>query len=454
MAASASSAVTVDLNADLGEGVGDDAAILEVVTSTSIACGGHRGDAASMREAVRLAHARGVVVGAHPSYVDREGFGRRRLDVAPDLLLAQVLAQVRDLETHARAVGTRVRFLKAHGALYNVAMVDDGVARLVLEVAERALPETLPVLGLPGSVLARLAAERGVPFAAEAFADRGYAADGTLLPRGEPGALLTEPAEIAARVPALAERARTICVHGDSPDALALARAARDGLAAAGWRCARSSSPTPMRSRCYGERDVLVDVASAAVAHVLAEQLRGREGVLDVVPAARTLLVRCAEPAEALDLAAELAEKDEPAADVGPGGGREVVIEVVYDGQDLARVADLAGLGVDEVIRRQTGATYTAAFAGFAPGFCYLEGLDPALATPRLDVPRTRVPAGSVAVAAGMTAVYPRASPGGWNLLGRTDAVLFDLERETPALIEPGDRVRFVDLTARRRGRA
>nr|WP_284252516.1 allophanate hydrolase subunit 1 [Litorihabitans aurantiacus] len=209
-----------------------------------------------------------------------------------------------------------------------------------------------------------------------------------------------------------------------------------------------------MRSRCYGERDVLVDVASAAVAHVLAEQLRGREGVLDVVPAARTLLVRCAEPAEALDLAAELAEKDEPAADVGPGGGREVVIEVVYDGQDLARVADLAGLGVDEVIRRQTGATYTAAFAGFAPGFCYLEGLDPALATPRLDVPRTRVPAGSVAVAAGMTAVYPRASPGGWNLLGRTDAVLFDLERETPALIEPGDRVRFVDLTARRRGRA
>lgn len=231
---SGTSVDSVDLNADLGEGVGDDAAILDVVTSTSIACGGHRGDAASMREAARLAHARGVVIGAHPSYVDHAGFGRRRLDVESAVLLGQVLAQVRDLETQARAVGTRVRFLKAHGALYNTAMVDDGVARVVLEAARSALGEVLPVLGLPGSALQRVADEAGVPFVAEGFADRAYATDGTLVPRSEPGAVLGDPAAVRARVPELAARVRTVCVHGDSPDAVVLARAARDGLVGAG----------------------------------------------------------------------------------------------------------------------------------------------------------------------------------------------------------------------------
>lgn len=226
--------VSVDLNADLGEGVGDDAAILDVVTSTSIACGGHRGDAASMREAARLARDRGVVIGAHPSYVDHAGFGRRRLDVAPETLLTQLLGQVRDLEAQATAVGTRVRFLKAHGALYSTAMVDDDVAHVVTETARSALGEVLPVLGLPGSVLQRVAAENGVPFVAEGFADRAYAEDGTLVPRSEPGALLTDPDAVAGRVPQLARRVRTLCVHGDSPGAVLLARAARDGLADAG----------------------------------------------------------------------------------------------------------------------------------------------------------------------------------------------------------------------------
>jgi len=193
---------------------------------------------------------------------------------------------------------------------------------------------------------------------------------------------------------------------------------------------------------------VLVDVSSVAVAHALATRVAGRAGVLDVVPAARTLLVRCADERVAVEVESELSSRDEP--DVGStataGSGREVAIEVVYDGEDLPAVAAGAGLTSAEVIARHTGATYTAAFAGFAPGFVYLSGLDPVLATPRLAVPRTRVPAGSVALAADMTAVYPRSSPGGWNLLGRTRAVLFDLARPRPALIEPGDTVRFVAM--------
>lgn len=225
---------SVDLNADLGEGMGSDAAILDVVTSASIACGGHRGDPASMREAVRLALARGVVIGAHPSYVDAAGFGRRRLDVAPSVLLAQLQAQVGALAQAAAAEGGAVRFLKAHGALYNTAMVDDDVAGVVLEAAVTSLDDVLPVLGLPGSALERLAARRGVPFVPEAFADRASTPDGTLVPRTEPGAVLTDPDAVAARVAGLASGARTVCVHGDSDGALALARAARAGLERSG----------------------------------------------------------------------------------------------------------------------------------------------------------------------------------------------------------------------------
>lgn len=197
-----------------------------------------------------------------------------------------------------------------------------------------------------------------------------------------------------------------------------------------------------MRSRRYGERDVLVDVAGVLAAHALASRTVDLPGVVDVVPAARTLLVRCADEATASALAARLADEEEPAAGP-PAPGREVVVEVVYDGKDLAVVAATAGLTTAEVVARHTGATYRADFTGFAPGFVYLSGLDPVLATPRLATPRTRVPAGAVALAADMTAVYPRSSPGGWNLLGRTDAVLFDLSRPRQALIEPGDTVRF-----------
>ena len=234
-AAQPSRNLVLDLNADLGEGMGSDAAILDIVTSASIACGGHRGDEASMRIALTLAKDRAVAVGAHPSYLDWEGFGRRRLEVEPRVLADQVLQQVRALHEVAEDVGVRIAFLKAHGALYNVAMIDDGVASLVLDVAEQALASVLPVLGLRGSRLQSLAVERGVPFVLEAFSDRVSQPDGTLRPRTEPGAVLTDPLEVARLAPIQATRAETLCVHGDGPHALALAQAARQGLLAAGY---------------------------------------------------------------------------------------------------------------------------------------------------------------------------------------------------------------------------
>jgi KipI family sensor histidine kinase inhibitor len=174
--------------------------------------------------------------------------------------------------------------------------------------------------------------------------------------------------------------------------------------------------------------------------YAAAVRARGDPAVIDVVPAAATVLVTLTTPDPAFaqwltTLRAPVREREED---------RGVEVPVVYDGADLAHVAATTGMTTEEVVRRHTAAVYTCAFCGFAPGFGYLEGLDPALHLPRRSTPRTSVPAGSVAIAAGYAAVYPSASPGGWHLLGRTDLALWRTDREQPALITPGTRVQFV----------
>lgn len=235
IAPSGAASPAIGLNADLGEGAGSDEELLDVVTAASIACGGHAGDEHSMRLAVAGAAARGVAVGAHPSYLDRPGFGRTDLDVAVPVLRRQLLDQVRGLGRVADEAGVPVSHLKAHGALYNAAMVREDLAQLLVEVAATALTRPLPVLALPGSVLAEVARGGGIPLVREGFADRAMRADGTLVPRSEPGAVLHDAGEVRARMAELAPLVDTICVHGDTPGALLLARAARDGLREAGY---------------------------------------------------------------------------------------------------------------------------------------------------------------------------------------------------------------------------
>ncbi|WP_134766308.1 5-oxoprolinase subunit PxpA [Nocardioides sp. 1609] len=226
--------MTVDLNADLGEEVTDDAALLAVVTSANVACGYHAGTEAIMRAVCAQAVERGVAVGAQVSYADRAGFGRVALDVAGEVLREQVADQVGVLTAIARAAGTDVRYVKAHGALYHRTMDDEEQAAAVL-----AGSGALPVLGMPGVLLDRAAAA-GRRVVLEGFPDRGYGADGRLLPRDRPGALVTDGATVAARAvelagpPAPRRPVASVCVHGDSPDAVAHAVACRTALEAAG----------------------------------------------------------------------------------------------------------------------------------------------------------------------------------------------------------------------------
>jgi UPF0271 protein len=242
----------IDLNADLGESLGvwslgDDAAMLDVVTSANVACAFHAGDPVTLRRTCAAAVDRNVTIGAQVGYRDLAGFGRRFIDVTPEDLFADVIYQIGALHGIARVTGGRVAYVKPHGALYNaVVHHEDQAAALVEAVAD--YDSTLPIVGLPGSALLRRAAEAGLPVIAEAFADRAYTPEGRLVQRGQPGAVLHDVDEVARRVVRLAREGRvravdgtdvdikadTVCLHGDTPGAVAMGRAVREALESAG----------------------------------------------------------------------------------------------------------------------------------------------------------------------------------------------------------------------------
>ncbi|MET0767913.1 MAG: 5-oxoprolinase subunit PxpA [Aeromicrobium sp.] len=228
----------IDLNADLGESwerwrSGEDVLLLDVVTSANVCCGAYAGDAELMRVTCEAAVARGVAIGAQVGYPDRDTFGRTFVDMAPAELTREVVDQVRTLDEIARAAGGTVAYVKPHGALYN-AIVDHAEQAHAVVTAMTLLDRPLPLLGLPGSRALALAEAAGLPVVHEGFADRAYTAEGRLVPRAEPGAVLDDPEAAAAQAVRLLGDVASICVHSDSPGALALARAVRTALERAG----------------------------------------------------------------------------------------------------------------------------------------------------------------------------------------------------------------------------
>mgnify|MGYP001811855815 FL=1 len=241
---------SIDLNADVGEGLDEaDAAILPLITSANIACGGHAGDLRTMRATVALAVEHGVGIGAHPGYPDREGFGRREIDISTTDLRASVLGQLQALAAVVAEAGARITHVKPHGLLYNRAAADPVLARLLAEVVYRWDPGVV-LVGLAGSHSLVAGREAGLIVVAEGFADRAYEPDGSLRPRSRPGALHQDPADVAAQAVAIARdgqvlledggsvavAAQTLCLHGDEPGAVDNARAVRAALTEAGVR--------------------------------------------------------------------------------------------------------------------------------------------------------------------------------------------------------------------------
>jgi len=237
----------LDLNADLGEGIGNDEAMLELVSSANIACGGHAGDHITMVVALRAAKARGVTVGAHPGFADPENFGRRRLVLPPQELDDTVRRQVRDLAELAVEEGVALKYVKLHGALANMAAEEASIAAVSFAACE-GLVRGLGILAIDNSAQVEVAETMGFPVVREAYADRAYLGNGLLMPRSEPGAVIHDAGFIAKRAVRLAQTgeivaadgsviqtdAKSLCIHGDNPEAVAIARQVRTALEAAG----------------------------------------------------------------------------------------------------------------------------------------------------------------------------------------------------------------------------
>jgi len=248
--------IIIDLNADLGEGSGrsrlsEDAILLDLVSSANIACGFHAGDSTTMRDTVRAAKERGVSIGAHPSYPDIPGFGRRELGLPASEIARHVEFQVRVLSDVCSAEGARLYYVKPHGALYNRAVRDERAAVAIAQVIAKVNPG-LSLLGLPSSEMSRAAERAGIQFINEAFVDRAYRKDGTLVSRDEPDAVIHDVESAAERALTLVRmhsisaqdgsvvriHAQSLCVHGDNPDAAAMLRHLRAKLQAAGAKIA------------------------------------------------------------------------------------------------------------------------------------------------------------------------------------------------------------------------
>ena len=510
----------IDLNADLGEGVGDDEALLDIVTSANIATGAHAGGGAVLTRAVADAARRGVGIGAHPSYRDRAGFGRAshlavlHRDVsARSLLAGDLVAQILVVAREAEGQGVALAHVKAHGSLYNEAVRDPVAAQVVADAvlgAEHTLGYRVAVLTQPGGELATLASRRGMTVLGEGFADRGYLSTGQLVGRSEPGAVLSDIESMVAQAldlagghvtpidgPRSAVAVDSLCVHGDTPGAVAAARAIREALEAQGWEVVapggRPATAVPARTpgqqdmdnddrsgdpvviRAFGDRALLVEPGGSSPSGTpwvlrVAARARRRWPQATVVPGLASVLVAFDRPSERPD------PRDDPDAlsrDGGPGGrarsgrgegamdkgadrvpgdlapevSRLHTLPTRYDGPDLADVAAALHLPPVEVVRRHRAALWTVAAVGFSPGFGYLTTTDPLFAAVgRRADPRPKVPRGSVGLAAQMCAVYPSATPGGWQLIGSTSAELFDVTAEHPALLRVGDRVEFVEV--------
>ena len=490
----------IDLNADLGEGMGDDRALLSIVTSANVATGAHAGGGELLRETVAAAVAAGVSVGAHPSYRDRTGFGRRSmlatLRAEPSgvrRLVADLAAQVLLVCAETERWGVPLAHVKAHGALYNDAVRDERAADLLVEAVEEASRQCgydLAVLTQPTGALAGRGRAAGLRVLDEGFVDRAYDSSGALVGRDRAGAVHVEVSTMVAQALGLAHgrvhavdgssldlSVDSLCVHGDTLGAVRAAREVRAALEADGWMLRPPELPSaghpPLSARLraagpadsvpavsidpFGDQAVLVrpgDGTHAGTDWILRMSRAAARTLPDaiVLPGLDSVLVETGpEPGardsirrlEAALLATAISSAEAPAA-VGPSADRQHLIGVRYDGPDLAEVAEAAGVSVAELVSRHSATTWRVAAVGFSPGFGYLTSPDPLFdGLPRRVDPRRRVPAGSVALAAGMCAVYPSASPGGWQLIGSSSVPLFSAEQTPPALLAAGDTVRF-----------
>ena len=456
----------IDLNADLGEGAGNDRALMPYLSSANLSCGEHAGSPDDIRETARLALERGLRIGAHPGYPDRENFGRRSIQLDDEQLRATLQKQVKWLKSLVESLGGKLTHVKPHGALYNDIAFDRAKAQIVAQAIHDIDPG-LVFVGLANSPCLEVARELGLPILGEFFADRSYTADGRLVGRDQPHALIHDAQHCLQRVRQLVERstvttetgselpvdAGTVCLHGDSEQAIAFAAAlANDPIL-------KGAAPSRLRYHPLGdsafsirfEQKISPQVHRAVQSLAEAIAREGIPGLIECVPSYAEIVVHYnPQLLPYRSLLQRLKASESQLAPDEPPSANVIEIPVCYEppyAPDLEHVARHNDLTTDQVIALHSNPSYRVYMLGFTPGFPYLGGLDPRLATPRQEKPRLRVEAGSVGIAGEQTGIYPIASPGGWQVIGRSPFPLFAPESAKPFPIEPGDHIRFKPIS-------
>ena len=447
----------IDLNADLGE-LDDgslDAALMPFISSCNIACGAHAGNLEAIQRTVRLAKQHGVAIGAHPGYPDYGNFGRISMEFQTLELCKLIRDQIFLLKKVTEAEGAALAHVKLHGALYNDLAFDYPRSLAVAKNIASIDPE-LRFIVFSNSETARAVEDSGLVAVHEVFADRAYTDEGRLVPRSEPGAVLYKEADGLRQ----AERflcgasgliADSICVHGDNPSAIQFVSNLRNFFLDRKVKVGPAGDLTFTFVR-LGERSLLAQlparISKSTHRRIRSLQLalEDMEGVEELVPCYAELKIDFDPEVISFDeLQSQVQSLELQSIDLPDP--RLIEVPVLYDEEGLKRVAQHNGLSEDEVIRLHSESPVLVYMLGFSPGFAYMGGLNAKLSTPRLETPRTSVPAGAVGIAGNQTGIYPVESPGGWNIIGLTPLKLFDPTAGKPFLFEPGDEVRFIPIS-------
>jgi len=400
----------VNINCDLGEGLGNDAELMPYLHSCNIAGGGHAGDAQSVSSTVSLAIANNVRIGAHPSFPDRQNFGRAKMSISAGDLFDSLVAQIELVRDECLKQGVQLNHVKAHGALYNL-MCEDAELQKTVEDAICCVDSDLPIYAPLLFKSTRLKVVR------EGFADRGYQEDGGLLHRGKEGALITDAAQALSQS-RLLSNIDTLCVHGDNPSALEVVK---------------SLSQRLVKYLSYGDDHYLIQWPQKIHPDILWAVLAAKEALRIEFPDAKLVHAYCSLLVQHRDL--DKIKQVIEASEIIEVVGKIHHVEVDYAVAELAAAVELSA---DDVISLHSAPEYLIYFLGFLPGFPYLGGLNPRLHLPRLAQPKQSIDAGSVAIGGQQTGIYPQQSPGGWHVIGHTDFELL------PTPFAAGDRIKFI----------
>ncbi|MEM6685267.1 MAG: 5-oxoprolinase subunit PxpB [Bacteroidota bacterium] len=457
------------INCDVGEGVDNEEILMPYISACNIACGGHAGDLETMQKVVALAKKYQVAIGAHPSYPDWENFGRVSMNMEETAFIKTIQKQITNLEEIAASQEAKITHIKSHGALYNDVAKSAQKAQLFLKSIEKYNHKY--ALYIPyNSVIENLALEQNFMVKYEAFADRNYNDDLTLVSRQKSNAVLTQIGEILPHVSRLqneqkvrtisgkeiALKADTFCVHSDTLHAVEIVQQLHTHFNVK----SQASKPALSTYKMYGNTGLLMTWEAKMTAEVLQSVLEYKEkiinfsikSILDVIQSNNSLLIIYdSEKVNFKTLQHLLEHLFLTTTDELPQKKSYCwEIPVCYDksfGIDLDEIAQKNRLSVDEIIKLHTATIYQIFSIGFLPGFLYLGGLDKRLHIDRKATPRLEVKKGAVGIGGMQTGIYPKASPGGWQILGNSPLNFFDVSNEKPCFASAGDCIKFVSIS-------